>query len=218
VTLHSGPWFAGSLLGGLDDDGRRQMLALGTAREFAAGDVMLREGDGGPHVLMLRGLARVNAHGGVLLWIRGPGDLIGERPPSRRSFEPARVTACSEVRARIIDRDTWRRFRRQHPNIGGPASIKAGVRQGLSDDASIPDAGGSLLLAMVLHALVASYGTPTVPVTQRELAWLMMASESAVNRALARMRKYGYVRTGRRSVTVRDASRLYNNAMMSLYR
>ena len=128
------------------------------------------------------------------------------------------MTACGEVHARIIDRDTWRRFRRQRPDIGGPATIKAGVPQGLSDDPWIPEAGGALLLAMVLYALVASYGKPTVPVTQRELAWLIMASESTANRALAGMRKYGYVRTGRRSVTVRDPSRLYNNAMMALYR
>jgi CRP/FNR family transcriptional regulator, cyclic AMP receptor protein len=217
--LHSGPWFAGSLLGGLDDDGRRHVLALGTPREFAAGDLVLKEGDGGPHVLVLRGLAKVTTRTGSLMWIRGPGDLIGERPPSRRGWAPATVRAVREVHARTIDRDAWRRFRRRHPTMGGPVTVKAGVAQGLvGREMIIPCWGPFYRLSLALYALVAGYGGPTLPVTQRELASLVMATEGTVNRHLAQLRRYGYVRTGRRSVTVLDASRLYNDAWMSFYR
>jgi CRP-like cAMP-binding protein len=195
------------------------MLALGTARDYAPGTVLLWEGERSAHALVLvKGLVKVTAtspEGHLsLLAIRTAGDLVGELASMDDEPRIATVTAAGPVRARVVGKSEFRRYLTDHPEVAIALSSSVGMKLRWATRRRI-DFGAHevhVRLARVLVELVTTYGTGKgeigVPLSQPELAALVGAAEPTVHRTLAHLRKEDIVVTGYRRVVVRDRARL----------
>jgi CRP/FNR family cyclic AMP-dependent transcriptional regulator len=209
---------AGSLLATLSGPAAAQLAELGTRRPFAAGEVLLREGELSTHVyLLLGGLVKVTAttpEGGfALLAIRVAGDLVGELAGLDGQPRSATVTAVGSVAARVIAQSVFNDFLNRHANVGVAVSrsVAGKLRWATRRRIDFGSCEVRVRLARVLLELAAAYGERVpagirigVPLTQPELAALVGAAEPTVHQALAVLRRSGVIETGYRSTTVLD--------------
>lgn len=195
------------------------MLALGTVKDFAPGVALLREGEGGVHVLVLvKGLVKVTAISPeghlALLAIRTAGDLVGELASMDNEPRIATVTAAGPVRTRVVSQAEFLGYLTRHPEVALAVSGSVGAKLRWATRRRIDFSAHEvhLRLARVLVELVRTYGSDDgeigVPLSQPELAALVGAAEPTVHRALAHLRKEGIVGTGYRRVVVHDRARL----------
>lgn len=209
---------AGTLLATLSGPAAAELAALGTRRAFAAGSVLLRQGELSAHVyLLLGGVVKVTAttaEGGfALLAIRAAGDLVGELAGLDGQPRSATVTAAGSVAARVITQSVFNDFLNRHAEVGVAVSRSVAGKLRRATRWRI-DFGGCevrVRLARVLVELAAAYGERIpagirigVPLTQPELAALVGAAEPTVHQALAIFRRSGVIGTGYRSTTVLD--------------
>jgi CRP-like cAMP-binding protein len=209
---------AGTLLATLSGPAAAELAELGTRRGFAAGKVLLREGELSTHVyLLLGGLVKVTAttsEGGfALLAIRVAGDLVGELAGLDGQPRSATVTAAGSVAARVIAQPVFNDFLNRHADAGIAVGRSVAGKLRWATRRRI-DFGGCevrVRLARVLVELADAYGARVstgirigVPLTQPELAALVGAAEPTVHQALAGFRRNGVIGTGYRSTTVLD--------------
>lgn len=192
------PYRADSFLGALTDPAARELHSVARPRWYADGQVLLHQGDGGSHVLLLRqGTAKVVAdtrYGTkVLLGLRGPGDLLGEMRYLRGVPRTATVVASSAVQASVVDFDALGALVRRYP------SVLALIARCLADrllwaDRRRADFGLPVPVRIreVLGDLVRTTWY-TVPVTQRELGQLVGAAEVTVQRSLRELARRGWL-------------------------
>ncbi|MFI5936287.1 Crp/Fnr family transcriptional regulator [Actinoplanes sp. NPDC051494] len=104
-------WRPDTLLGGLSAPLRAEMVCLGDERDFAAGDVLVRQGsDRRETLLLLRGYVRVTASSGgltELLTIRAQGDVVGDPVTT--------VISSTPVVARVLPPDVLEGFLAPRP-------------------------------------------------------------------------------------------------------
>jgi CRP-like cAMP-binding protein len=206
--------------------GREDAAALLThmrRRRASRGQPLLRAGAAGDEVvIVLEGRVKLVAYGAdrreVVLGLRGPGDLIGEMAALGGQRRTASAVAVDEdVQAAYLSAEELRRFLAAHPGVA-LVLIRMLVRR-LSEadrdriDLATQDSVGRVAKRLV--ELAADHGTPDgagtrieLSLTQDELASWTGATRETVSRALALMRRLGWIGTDNRSITVLDAAAL----------
>jgi CRP-like cAMP-binding protein len=192
-------------------------------RRASRGQPLLRAGAAGDEVvIVLEGRVKLVAYGAdrreVVLGLRGPGELIGEMAALGGQRRTASAVAVDEdVQAAYLSADELRRFLAAHPGVA-LVLIRMLVRR-LSEadrdriDLATQDSVGRVAKRLV--ELAAEHGTPDgagtrieLSLTQDELASWTGATRETVSRALALMRRLGWIGTDNRSITVLDADAL----------
>jgi CRP/FNR family transcriptional regulator, cyclic AMP receptor protein len=215
-------WPAGTLLHRLDPQARTALLGLGIEQKVPSGHVLLREGEKGLQVIVLRqALVKVTARMAdgreALLAIRVSGDIVGEMAALNDSPRIATITTCRRSVVNMVHRDEFRSFLRSYPAAaievaGMVADRLRWAHQRRLDHASYTV---KVRLARALVELALTYGHRTprevilgVRLTQPELATLCGAAEVSLQRAFSDLRKAGMVATRQGWLTVRDLGRL----------
>ncbi len=197
-------------------------LDLATSREFAADDVLVRQGEGADHLLvLLRGRARVVVATGsgreVLVAVRGPGDVVGELAVLDPAARSATVSALEDLTALVVPSDAFLGFLHDRPHVM-LALLRALVRRLRESDRHLVEGRTEDVrtrLARQLLQLGARYGAPSeegidldVPLTQEQLASWIGTSREAVAMALRDLREEGAVATSRMRITLVDVDAL----------
>lgn len=202
------------------------LCALGRARRYRRGEILILEGSDPEDVLVLRG-GRVKVSyqtvdgREVLLAVRGPGALLGELSAIDGEPRLATVTAIDAVDAVAVGVATFEGFLRRHPGAAVDLLRTLSRRLRESDRKRVEFAAADTVgrLAGLLVELAEQHGEPVadgvrigVPLSQQELAAWTASSREAVNKALSSLRARGWVTTQRRGVVVHDVDALRERA------
>jgi CRP-like cAMP-binding protein len=198
------------------------LLARMRRRRVARGQPLLHAGAAGDDVVVvLEGRIKLVAYGvdrrEVVLGLRGPGDLIGEMAALGGQRRTASAVAVDQVEAGYLSAAELRQFLGTHPGVA-LVLIRMLVRR-LSEadrdriDLATQDSVGRVAKRLV--ELAADHGIPDgagtrieLSLTQDDLASWTGATRETVSRALALMRRLGWIGTDHRSITVLDPDAL----------
>jgi CRP-like cAMP-binding protein len=202
----------------LEPRAREHLGRLGRLRRFDARAPLLLEGSLGGSVLILQSgrvkISTVADDGhGVLLALRGPGDVIGELAAIDGSAHSATGIALEPVDAQVIPAAEFRSFLTDEPGAALAllrvitARIRDADRMRLAYGAQ--DTLGRVAAKLCELAETSGESTAagiriTLPITQLELAEWVAGSRESVARALASLRRRGVIATGRKEITVLD--------------
>jgi CRP-like cAMP-binding protein len=108
--------------GALDPTERLTFQRLAGRCRYAAGDVLMREGDTADHVVViLEGQTQISVRNGtgqrVVVAQRGPGELIGERAALQVNVRSATVTAIEPLVAMVMRTQDFAAFISAHPAV-----------------------------------------------------------------------------------------------------
>ncbi|KUL26389.1 transcriptional regulator [Streptomyces regalis] len=215
-------WPARSLLGVLSPPARWDLLGLGTEVRFDVGAVLLREGMNDRHVfLLLSGFAKVTAtveNGEAsLLAVRAAGDTVGEMAAMDGAPRSATVTACGPVTARVVQAGVLRELLLRRPEVSMALTGIVANRLRWANRRRLDFRGypAKVRLARLLVELAAVYGSSRAGgvvigcrLTQPELATLIGAAVTTIQKVLRELRAEGLLETGYRSTVIRDLPRL----------
>ncbi|WP_156753288.1 Crp/Fnr family transcriptional regulator [Actinokineospora pegani] len=188
----------------------RALLRTGVPREFRRGAALLRQGAPGTHVLLLRSgrvkIMATDADGnGVLVALRGPGDLVGElaRLRGTRTATVIAIDACAAVEVaapdfdRFLDRgEHWRRlqeysFTKVTETMPYQVqTVHLNARQRIA----------RLVLELVALADPGDPHRLTIPFSQEAIAEALGVVRSTVSEQLAVLRESGALGAGPRLV------------------
>jgi CRP-like cAMP-binding protein len=223
--------------------GARELAAagLGRSRRFYPGHPLLTRGVPAQHAaLVTSGLAKValpsaepgtasSDKAGILLSIRGPGDLVGEEAvildeasltdPAKYTAGRFAVIALTSCSARVFPVDQLRRFLAENPAALWP--IAAGLCERLADAeeriVSAARDNADCRLARLLCDLE-RYGIPDynwgpgtqlpLSLSQAEIASWIGSCRETVDRTFARWRRRRIISTRRRTIIVHDLEAL----------
>ncbi|MFE9423573.1 Crp/Fnr family transcriptional regulator [Kitasatospora sp. NPDC006697] len=202
-----------TFMGRLTPADRAALLALGRERDFEPGVPLLRQGDRGSHVLVLRaGWCAVwlaDARGGrVILGLRSEGELVGEMAAMEPHPRSATVSAIGAVRAVAVSGADFRRFMAARPYVTGLVFSQLADRLRGADHERLALASLTVLrrLCARLVELADRTGRPAgtgpgavairAPMSQSDLAAAIGATREAVAKALRLLREQELVRTG----------------------
>jgi len=208
----------GGFLAELPAAAREVLDGLGRRRRFDAGAPLFLEGDLGQTVLVVfAGRVKLSASTddghGVMLAVRGPGDVLGDLSAVDGGARSATATALEPVDAQVITSDDFRAFLADVPGAGLALLRVVVARMRDSDRLRVEfgarDALGRVALRLVELADTAGERAEggiriTVPLTQDDLAQWVAGSRESVARALASLRKRGLISTARREIVVLD--------------
>ncbi|MEU5086290.1 Crp/Fnr family transcriptional regulator [Streptomyces sp. NPDC021356] len=210
---------------------RESVMALGSRKNYPADAHLLTEGDRSSHVLIIdRGWVTVSVSTdrgapGLILGLRGPGELLGEMAALDPHPRSATVRALGPVEAQVISGDAFRRFLALHPRVSGLVIRQLTFRLRSADQERSALASLTVLQRLAsrlteLSEASASAGPyapsrasptagprpagPVVRLAQDELAATVGATREAVAKALRLLRTQNIVRTGNRMVEVLD--------------
>ncbi|GII96113.1 Crp/Fnr family transcriptional regulator [Sinosporangium siamense] len=221
------PWPTGTFLARLPDQARRDLLTLGTLRDYPAGHTLIEQGDRSDLVFVLmRGLTKVTAANEngttALLAVRVRGDVVGDMAAVDGAARSATVVTCGATVARLIKGDAFLAYLRTRPAAALALATFGGDRLRWANQRRLEFSGypGDVCLARLLLTLAARHGTPGpegtelgVPLTQIELGGLIGAKESTVHKALRDFTAHGLVhRTGPRRIVITDLPGLLRRA------
>lgn len=184
--------------------------------------MLLREGDGGRHLLLLtKGVVKVLASSesgsDILLGIRVAGELVGEMSVFEERPRSGSVIACGDVSARIIPLEVLERFIARHPETTKAlmATLSARLRWANQRRIDSRSYDAPIRLARVLVELGRAHGrTPLggpaprqvlgVTISQSELASLCGLALPTTEKALASLSREGLVERSYRRITLCD--------------
>ena len=193
------------------------LLASGPVRRFGKGDVLMRQGDQGTHVLVLTAgrvkVTKVDADGNeLLLAIRSGGEVIGEMSVLGGAARSATVTALTPCVSYLLTAATFLRVVQEH-RVQDILLRHVIARYRESEDARAELAGlpAAQRVARVLlrFAVVVGGARPELDLSQEELAGATGLSRASVAAALASLRRRGLIATRRRSLVVCDLAGLH---------
>jgi CRP/FNR family transcriptional regulator, cyclic AMP receptor protein len=201
---------------------REELLCLGRTRPYARGEYLMHQGEPGDRVLiLLEGHAKATFLGAegreAVLSFRGPGDVFGELSFMQGEPRSCGVLALEAVRARSFPATEFISFLERRPTAALALIDVLGRRLRDANRARVQFAGSDTVgrLAARLVELCERYGRPVeggveigLPVTQGDLGGWTASSRAGVGAALRTMRELGWIRTGRRRITVLDPSAL----------
>lgn len=202
--------------GRLSDGERAALRAQGRQAAFSRGMTLCLEGDPSTHVLiLLAGWVKVlssTADGNeIVLALRGPGDLIGDRAADLGGYRTATVRALERVEALTIVAGRFAAFLDAHQ---GAAHLfrRVMVERQHETDRNLRarmETSGAQRLARLLLDLVVRCGEATehgttlaVPLSQADLASWAGVSRATLTRALHQWRERGIVSTRRGRMTI----------------
>ncbi len=226
------------ILGGVSPQAARQLLSLGRPRVFEKGDVVFADHPAAARAaLITEGLVKLTAVSAgdheTLLWVRGGGDLLGERAALRGGRDAAydgwdgwdvrsQATALTPVTARVFPAVQLRRFLDSHPDA--LAAVARELCERLEEAESRIASAGRDNAARRLARLLCDlerYGDPhlhesgemagtmlPVKLSQAELASWIGACRETVERNLRGWRQRGIVSTAYRTIVVYDLETL----------
>ena len=214
-------WPAATFLGRLRPPTRELLLRVGTAVEYPANRVILRQGDEERHVvLLLDGLVKVTSSAGdqeTLLAIRVGGDVIGEMAVLERRPRSASVVASVPVRARIIHPGELELFLERCPDAALELMRMMSERLRWSNRRRMDFAActPAQRLSRIIIEVARVYGKPApegwdlgVPLTQAELASLAGVGLRSAEKALHQMVRDDMILCLYRRMVIRDVDRL----------
>lgn len=206
----------------LSDPDREALLDLGGTRRFARGEYLMQQGEAGDRVLLLvdghTKATFVDSRGqDVVLSFRGPGDVLGELSFMHAEPRSSGVVAIEQVEARALGATEFRTFLTERPSAALTLIDVIGRRFRDANRARISFGASDTVgrVAARLVELCERYGEQAdggiairLPLTQDDLAGWTASSRAGVGEALATMRGLGWVKTGRRRITVLDLDAL----------
>jgi CRP/FNR family cyclic AMP-dependent transcriptional regulator len=213
-------WTPGSLLDSLTAAEQDALLNLGGRTQYAAGEVLLAEGDRTTFaVIILDGYVKITARteDGMesLLAIRTPGDVIGELAAIDRSPRSATASAVGAVVARRVSQPELDQCFRRHPSIAVAFNRAVAFKLRISTrrrvDFRTRDAKVKLaraLLELFEGPAGLRHAQGGLLITQSELAGLIGVSEPTVHKALRELRAIGAVTTSYRRLVISDVAAL----------
>lgn len=195
---------------------------LAVPREFAAGQVVFREGDASDTCYIVRsGRARaVRVHRGgrtITLANFGPGDIFGELALFEDERRSATVEAVQETSAVALLGSDMRRLMVDHPEITMKLVIALGRRLRETNERltrqsfqTVQSRVAGVLAEMVEQARAegADEREVLVTATQADLAQLAGSSRESASRFLAVLERAGVITQGRGRLTVHDPAAL----------
>ena len=211
------------VLSNLNDTDRAHVLQRCTSRDFARGDVILREGEPGEHFHLIESgrvslhVATLTGETAMLSLLRagqafGELALVGDRPRT------ATVVALEQVRILAMSRAVFDELRRDHPVVDRMlveilASRVDRLSRELTEALYLPV---EVRLARRLLALAAVYrseaGPVVLPLTQQDIAELVGATRPTTNLELNILAESGIVQLARGRVTILDERALRERA------
>lgn len=212
----------GSFLGRLSPVDIADLMGRGRRQHWRKGATLFTQGEPSYCVAVLlsgRVKAMLPTDDGteVLLWVSGPGELVGELEASDGKPRSATVVALEPIEALIVSQDRFMAFLESHAAV---AWLLVGKLCERLCDAELRQYGLGAYsvtqrLARQLVELADQYGEIadqgvriSLALTQGELASWIGASRESVSKALRSLRQRGLVETGRRSVLVLDLAAL----------
>ncbi|MFI9201510.1 Crp/Fnr family transcriptional regulator [Streptomyces sp. NPDC053048] len=192
------------------------LVAKGRLRDHRSGDVLLRQGDRGTHVLVLCGgvvkVSRVERDGRVrVLAFRGGGDVVGEAAVIEEDeTRLASVEAIADCRVSVVNKREFLDFRDRHDLT---EALHRHTAMRWREATRVGDGDSRTRLAGALLALASAAGRASSPagvevaVTRLDLAQYLGISRNTVSTT---MQSFGdrIVRAERKSITIRDAAAL----------
>ncbi|ATO13223.1 transcriptional regulator [Micromonospora sp. WMMA2032] len=209
-------WYA------LTDRHRLELRRIGSRRDYRSEAVIVREREPTDFALvLLDGCIKVSTNGlrggQAILGIRDAGDLVGEQAGMDGGSRSATLSALTPIEALILPAVPFRAFLRASPDA---AELMQRVVSGRLREADQYRAAVAFrtvpqrLAALLLH-LGQRYGTRVddgilieLPLSQEDLAGLVLTSQRTLGRVLEQWRSRGLVLTGRRSMQVRSLQEL----------
>ncbi|MQY09483.1 Crp/Fnr family transcriptional regulator [Actinomadura macrotermitis] len=193
-----------------------KLLAEGAARRFSEGELLLRQGDAGTHVLLLTSghikVTRLEPDGEeLLLAVRGPGEVIGELAVLDESTRSANVLALTQCITYVLAASRFRRILTEFDVEGMVLRHVIGrYREGEEVRAELAELPAEGRVARVLLRFASAVGgpRPVLCLSQDELAGAAGLSRAAFAAELGKLRERNVVATGRRRVTICDPARL----------
>ena len=213
------PFPPGSFLAGLDDATRTGLINAGRRMSLADGSSLLFEGDdSGRVIVILGGSARVfsTAANGreVLVTVAGPGEILGEMSALDGQAHSASSTAVGDTEVVLVPGDAFRELLASNAVLATAVAVRLTreLRRVVHQRVDLEAFDVPTRLARILVELAGRVGPGDdaieLPISQHELAEWCGASREAVTKALGTFRSRGWVRTGRRSITVLDLEAL----------
>jgi CRP/FNR family cyclic AMP-dependent transcriptional regulator len=158
----------------------------------------------------------------AVLALRNTGDLLGEQAGVDGQPRSATLYALTEVEGLIIPLNRYRVFAQTHPGV--TIALQHVLSERLREaDYQRAEAGAKPVqtrLATLLLDLCERYGTPTqegyvriaLPLSQDDLAGLVLTSRRTISRILEHWRVLGWILTGRRRIGVKRIDALRKEA------
>jgi CRP/FNR family cyclic AMP-dependent transcriptional regulator len=211
----------------LPEPDREVVLALGRARSWERGELLVRNGDRADSAIVIRsGLVKIHNSGPegheVVLGISGPGDLLGEITAVRDAVRSASGTALEAVAGVTISVPALRGFLADHPRATIALLDLALARLRVADARRLEYANSESLarvaarLVEVAERFGAADGEGAIdvglPINQEELAAWSATSLESTARALRTLRELGVIETSRLRLRVLDLERLRSHA------
>jgi CRP/FNR family cyclic AMP-dependent transcriptional regulator len=209
-------WAPGTLLASLSVTEQGIVLALGHARQYSAGEVLLNQGEQSSFViLIIDGYVKITAVSGdgyeSLLAIRTAGDVIGELAAMDGLPRSATARAADAVLTRMITKPELERCLHDHFGIARAFNQVVGAKLRAATRRRVDfrrDTRSRLAQVLVdLHhgsAVARRNGMIAVVITQSELAGLIGASEPTVHKAIRALRDAQVIGTGYGRMVIED--------------
>lgn len=210
------------LLAAASPDMCRQLCASGVLRSYAAGAVLMQEGEeSGDAILVLSGSLRIwrcGSRDAVRTFrLAKPGDLVGEIGLIRNSSRSATVTAQEDTSVLAISRDAFRSLVRAHPEFAlGVMDVLCKRLEASNHAWEMSQAYGtnarvaSLLLHLWHDFPLEQDGRRCIAVrlSHLEMASMLGIARENVTRALTRLRRAGAIAIDGGRIEILDADEL----------
>jgi CRP/FNR family transcriptional regulator len=217
TLLHSVPVFSA-----LGPDDLAQVAQLAVPRQFAAGEVVFREGDESDTCYVIRSghVRAIREHPdgrSITLANFGPGDFFGELAMFDDERRSATIEALDETEVIGILGGDMRRLLREHADISVKLLAALGRRLRETNERlarqsfqTVQSRVASVLLQMVSSAQGegAAERDVLITATQADLAQLAGSSRESASRFLAVLERAGIISQGRGKLVVHDPSAL----------
>ncbi|MFG2099900.1 Crp/Fnr family transcriptional regulator [Micromonospora echinaurantiaca] len=209
-------WYA------LTDRHRLELRRIGSRRDYRPEAIIVREREPTDFaVVLLDGCVKVFTNGlrgyQTILGIRDAGDLVGEQAGMDGGQRAATLSALTPVEALILPAEPFRAFLRARPDAADIVrrTVSGRLREADQHRAAVGSRTVPQRLAALLLHLGQRYGVRVddgilieLPLSQEDLAGLIMTSQRTLGRVLEQWRASGLVMTGRRSLLVRSQHEL----------
>lgn len=211
----------------LDADDRSALLDAATRASVPRDRQLLVQGEDSDHlIVLLRGWVKVIAqsHAGyrALLALRGPGELLGEQAGLERRRRSASVLTATAVDVLHVPAARFHGLARARPGIAAALeqTLSQRLREADLQRTAMTEPVPARLAALLLD-LAERCGRPAadgtgrhigLPLSQDDLAGLLLTSRRTVSRVLEQWRAEGWVVTGRQALLVRSMDQLKGQA------
>ncbi len=208
------------LLSSLEDQERREFLALGRRRSFGRNEIVCHAGDPADSVHLVTS-GRLSVHvslpsgDAAMVNVLTPGSYFGELALLRaEAHRTATIRALEASETISINATAFEKLRRDRPSVERVVSVLLADRV---DELSqhlleVMYVGFDRRLNRRLLDLSTTYGDASgpivIPLTQTQLAELTGGTRPTVNQALQRLSEQGIVSLARGRVQVHDVERL----------